>query len=37
MPEEKTYRLLLSLEKRGAIPAGSAKIFSTSPPDAGKI
>ena len=36
MPEEKTYRLLQALEKRGDIPAGSAKIFSASPPDAGK-
>jgi len=37
MPEEKTYRLLLALEGRGDIPAGSAKLFSASPPDAGKI
>jgi hypothetical protein len=34
MPEEKTLRLLLVLEERGAIPAGSAKIFTASPPDA---
>jgi|APFre7841882630_1041343.scaffolds.fasta_scaffold61496_1 uncharacterized membrane protein len=37
MPEEKTHRLLLALEERGAIPAGSAKIFTANPPDAGKI
>jgi len=37
MPEEKTLRLLISLEDRGAIPAGSAKIFTASPSDAGKI
>ena len=37
MPEEKTLRLLSSLEGRGAIPAGSAKIFTASSPDADKI
>ena len=37
MPEEKTHRLLRALEERGAIPAGSAKLFAASPPDAGKI
>jgi len=37
MAEDKTLRLLLSLEERGAIPAGSAKIFTSSPLDAGKI
>ena len=37
MPEDKTLRLLLALEEQGAIPAGSAKIFTASPPDAGKI
>jgi len=31
MPEDKTLRLLLALEERGAIPAGSAKIFTASP------
>jgi uncharacterized membrane protein len=35
MPEEKTYRLLLALEERGAIPAGSSKLFAANPPDAG--
>ena len=37
MSEEKTLRLLLALEGRGAIPPGSAKIFTVGPPDAGKI
>ena len=37
MSEEKTLRLLGALEERGAIPPGSAKIFTASPPDAGKI
>jgi uncharacterized membrane protein len=37
MPEDKTLRLLLALEKRGAIPEGSAKIFTASQVDAGKI
>jgi len=37
MPEEKTHRLLLALEERGTIPAGSANLFSASPPDAGKV
>lgn len=35
MPEERTLRLLLALEERGAIPAGSARLFSASLPDAG--
>jgi ABC-type multidrug transport system fused ATPase/permease subunit len=35
MPEERTLRLLLALEERGAIPVGSAKLFSASLPDAG--
>lgn len=30
MPEDRTLRLLLALEERGAIPAGSAKIFTAS-------
>ena len=34
MPEEKTLRLLVVLEERGAIPAGSAKLFAANPPDA---
>ncbi len=37
MPEEKTHRLLVALEERGAIPAGSAKLFAANPPDAGKV
>jgi uncharacterized membrane protein len=37
MPEERTLRLLLALEERGAIPAGSARLFSANPPGAGKI
>ena len=37
MPEDKTLRLLLALEEQGAIPAGSAKIFTASPPDTGMI
>jgi hypothetical protein len=37
MPEERTLRLLLALEERRAIPAGSAKLFAATPPDAGKI
>ena len=36
MSEEKALRLLLALEGRGAIPPGSAKIFTAGPPDAGK-
>lgn len=37
MSEEKTLRLLRALEGRGAIPPGSAKIFTASPPGAKKI
>lgn len=37
MPEERTLKLLLALEERGAIPPGSSKLFAASPPAAGKI
>jgi uncharacterized membrane protein len=37
MSEEKTLRLLVALEKRGAIPPGSARIFTASPQDTGKL
>ena len=35
--EDRTLKLLLSLEGEGAIPPGSSKAFSASPPDTARV
>jgi methyl coenzyme M reductase subunit C-like uncharacterized protein (methanogenesis marker protein 7) len=37
LSEDRTLKLLLSLEEEGAIPPGSSKAFSASPPDTARV